>query len=151
MLSCIRWLSNTYLLPINLFKTSFNREMWTMIVKEKAFPLSTSLQSPGTVVEFFLFWGMRLFPLSLWALFLTPYLVSEEWSKGGGESLYPAMSTAIKQTCLRTKTFHLCIYCQKREHRLWCRDNGQNWDLIKSKKDKQNNVWNRYESWFVSD
>lgn len=44
-----------------------------------------SLKRRKTVVEVFLFRGMRLFPSSQCALFPTPYLVSEEWSRGGGE------------------------------------------------------------------
>lgn len=75
-------------------------------------------KSPATVVEFFLFWGMCLFPSGMLVLFPAPYLVLEEWRKVGGErngeKLWPIMSMMIKQSSPGTKTIDHCIQHQKR-------------------------------------
>ena len=73
-------------------------------------------KSSGTVVEFFLFWGMCLFPSGVWALFPAPYLVLEEWRKVGGEWEYgllcqqwlnnPTLGQNPSTTVPRTKKGH---------------------------------------------
>lgn len=83
---------------------------------------------------------MCLFPPSLRELFLTPYLVSEEWREVGGESLYPVMSMLIKQTCLRTKAHPPPCPSPKKGNINCVVDNGQTLDLITSEKTQKKNM-----------
>lgn len=69
-------------------------------------------------MEFFLFWGMCLFPSGLLALFPTPYLVLEEWRKVGGEKNFsllcqqllnnPALGQELSNTVSSTKKGDAC-------------------------------------------